>query len=90
MLFGDNHVSLFTDSDQRIIYWWGNGWVWVDGRNNSYLGYDTNGTDGSSHSADYDESCYINAGKHGANSIFHQFDVANGFDVGLMETWGDS
>ncbi len=90
VLFGDGHSAWYGDPDQRIIYWWGPGWIWQDGRNSSYLGYDTNGLDGASNSGNFDEMCYQNAGKHGANAVFHQFDKQNGIDVNGTEAWGDN
>jgi prepilin-type N-terminal cleavage/methylation domain-containing protein len=90
VLYGDAHSAWYGDPQRKFIYWWQSNWTWADGRGSSALGYDHNGLDGSSNAGDNDEQHYINACRHGANAVFHQFDVNSNIDTTGTESWGDS
>lgn len=90
VLYGDGHTTWYGDPNQEIIYWWGTGWIFDGGRNNSYIGYDAGHLDGSSNPGDQGQSFYKATGKHAGNAVFHKFDTAAQIDLNGTESWGDS
>jgi prepilin-type N-terminal cleavage/methylation domain-containing protein len=84
VLYGDSHAGWYADTDQKISYWWDASWSLSD----STMKWN-GGLDGATNSGNYGSARCQFMGKHGANAVFHQFDMSSGIDLNGRESWGD-